>query len=113
MLTNMAAKKSRPRKKVYNLTDQHGLYLRIEPAGGKYWRYKYRFAGKQKVGAGCGASEILLGFCNWLETTQSFKHLVTVNKSGLFMLSRPNSTHALLNASFITRCPQKRKGDNF
>ncbi|MCL1908726.1 MAG: integrase arm-type DNA-binding domain-containing protein [Holophagaceae bacterium] len=49
MLTDLAAKNSRPREKVYNLTDQHGLYLRIEPAGGKYWRYKYWFGGKQKV----------------------------------------------------------------
>jgi Arm DNA-binding domain len=26
-----------------------GLYLHITPAGGKLWRYNYRFGGKQKT----------------------------------------------------------------
>lgn len=30
------------------LTDEKGLYLEVLPAGGKYWRLKYRFAGKEK-----------------------------------------------------------------
>jgi len=28
--------------------DGHGLYLELTPAGGRYWRMKYRFAGKEK-----------------------------------------------------------------
>ena len=28
--------------------DGGGLYLEITPAGGRYWRLKYRFAGKEK-----------------------------------------------------------------
>lgn len=28
--------------------DGHGLYLEISPAGGRYWRMKYRHAGKEK-----------------------------------------------------------------
>ncbi|WP_338150094.1 Arm DNA-binding domain-containing protein [Burkholderia multivorans] len=38
-----------PHEKPYRLTDGDGLYLEITPSGGKYWRFKYRFAGKQKV----------------------------------------------------------------
>jgi integrase len=30
------------------LFDERGLYLEIAPAGGKWWRFKYRFAGKEK-----------------------------------------------------------------
>lgn len=28
--------------------DSHGLYLEVLPGGGKYWRLKYRFGGKEK-----------------------------------------------------------------
>jgi integrase len=35
----------RPRAR---LADGHGLYLEVLPAGGKYWRWKYRHAGKEK-----------------------------------------------------------------
>jgi integrase len=30
------------------LADEHGLYLELLPNGGKYWRLKYRHAGKEK-----------------------------------------------------------------
>ena len=29
--------------------DGHGLYLEVTPKGGRYWRLKYRFAGKEKL----------------------------------------------------------------
>ncbi|MGQ0833498.1 MAG: Arm DNA-binding domain-containing protein [Gammaproteobacteria bacterium] len=34
-----------PRK----LFDARGLYLHVMPNGGRYWRYNYRFNGKQKT----------------------------------------------------------------
>ena len=34
--------------KPYKMSDGGGLYLEVDPAGGKYWRFKYRFAGKEK-----------------------------------------------------------------
>lgn len=30
-------------------TDGRGLFLQVAPTGGKYWRYAYRFGGKQKT----------------------------------------------------------------
>lgn len=30
------------------MTDGGGLFLLVSPAGGKWWRYSYRFEGKQK-----------------------------------------------------------------
>lgn len=34
--------------KPYKLSDAGGLYLEVTPAGGKWWRLKYRFGGKEK-----------------------------------------------------------------
>jgi hypothetical protein len=31
------------------LFDGDGLYLLLSPSGGKLWRFKYRFAGKDKL----------------------------------------------------------------
>lgn len=47
-LTHIAIKNAKPREKAYKLADEKGLFLFITPNGGKYWRFKYRFAGKEK-----------------------------------------------------------------
>ncbi|MCW0080569.1 tyrosine-type recombinase/integrase [Burkholderia pseudomallei] len=47
-LTDAEIRNAPAREKPYRLTDGSGMYLEISPAGGKYWRFKYRFAGKEK-----------------------------------------------------------------
>ena len=47
-LTDVEVRSARPREKSYRLADGAGMYLEVSPAGGKYWRLKYRFAGKEK-----------------------------------------------------------------
>jgi len=47
-LTDVAIRKAAPREKPYRLADGGGMYLEVSPAGGKYWRFKYRFTGKEK-----------------------------------------------------------------
>ncbi len=47
-LTDRAIKSAKPEGKVQRLYDTGGLYLEISPTGGKWWRLKYRFAGKEK-----------------------------------------------------------------
>lgn len=47
-LTDMQAKKAAPKDKPYRLSDAAGMYLEVTPGGGKYWRLKYRIAGKEK-----------------------------------------------------------------
>ncbi len=49
MLTDRAIRALRPREKPYKRSDEKGLYLLIKPTGSKYWRLKYRYAGKEKV----------------------------------------------------------------
>ena len=48
-LTDRAVKAATPGEKTRRLTDGFGLYLQIEPTGGKLWRYRYRFGGKEKM----------------------------------------------------------------
>jgi integrase len=47
-LTALKVKNARPAAKIRRLFDGAGLYLEISPKGGKWWRYKYRYAGKEK-----------------------------------------------------------------
>jgi len=39
---------ARQTDKPYRLHDEKGLYLEVSPSGGKWWRFKYRFGGKEK-----------------------------------------------------------------
>lgn len=47
-LADTTVRKARPADKRYRLFDEKGLYLEVAPTGGKWWRFKYRFAGKEK-----------------------------------------------------------------
>lgn len=47
-LSDTAIRKAKPADKVQRLFDGNGLYLEISPAGGRYWRLKYRYLGKEK-----------------------------------------------------------------
>ncbi len=40
---------AKPGEGAYKLVDGGGLYLLVSPAGAKYWRYNYRYAGKRKT----------------------------------------------------------------
>lgn len=48
-LTAVAVKNAKPGEKPLKLTDGGGMFLLIDPKGGKYWRLAYRFVGKQKT----------------------------------------------------------------
>ncbi|MES2353284.1 MAG: integrase arm-type DNA-binding domain-containing protein [Pseudomonadota bacterium] len=47
-LTDTAIRNAKPADKPIRLFDGGGLYLEISPNGGKWWRFKYRFDGKEK-----------------------------------------------------------------
>lgn len=46
-LTAMEIRNAKPLEKPYKLADGGGMYLEIVPNGSKYWRLKFRFAGKE------------------------------------------------------------------
>jgi integrase len=47
-LTNAAIINAKPSNKAIRLFDGGGLYLEVAPSGGKWWRLKYRYNGKEK-----------------------------------------------------------------
>jgi hypothetical protein len=47
-LTDNAVRNAKPGKKPIRLFDGGGLYVEVSPTGGKWWRLKYRFDGKEK-----------------------------------------------------------------
>lgn len=48
-LSDVKARNAKGRMKRYKLSDAEGLYLIVMPAGGKYWRFDYRYDGKRKT----------------------------------------------------------------
>jgi hypothetical protein len=48
-LTDTEIRKAKAKEKAYSLNDRGGLYLWITPAGGKLWRWAYRFDRKEKL----------------------------------------------------------------
>lgn len=47
-LTDTKVKNAKPAGKPYKLYDLKGLYLHVLPGGGKSWRFRYHFAGKER-----------------------------------------------------------------
>ena len=47
-LNDPKIRKARGKERAYKLSDGAGMYLLVTPASQKYWRLKYRFAGKEK-----------------------------------------------------------------
>src|SRR5450631_84806 len=48
-LTDTAIKAAKPAAKPYKLFDERGLYLLVNPRGGRLWRLKYRVDGREKL----------------------------------------------------------------
>ncbi len=48
-LTATQIQKAKPKEKDYKLFDGNGLFLLVAKTGGKRWRLKYRFGGKEKM----------------------------------------------------------------
>lgn len=47
-LTARQVETAKPKDKDYKLSDERGLFLLVKPNGSRYWRMKYRVAGKEK-----------------------------------------------------------------
>ena len=48
-LTVTEVRNVKPTNKAQRLFDGGGLYVEVTPSGGRYWRWKYRFSGKEKL----------------------------------------------------------------
>jgi hypothetical protein len=47
-LTDNSIRAAKHGEKPIKLSDERGLFLLLQPSGGKLWRLKYRVAGKEK-----------------------------------------------------------------
>jgi integrase len=48
-LSDTKIRAAKPRQKPFKMFDTDGLYLVITPAGGRWWRQRYRWGGKEKL----------------------------------------------------------------
>lgn len=49
MLSDTRIRNTKPAKRPQKLFDERGLYLLLQPSGARWWRLKYRYAGKEKL----------------------------------------------------------------
>jgi hypothetical protein len=49
MLTDVAIRKEKPGRTPRKLFDYGGLYLLLNPDGSRWWRFKYRISGREKL----------------------------------------------------------------
>ncbi|OHD02963.1 MAG: integrase [Sphingopyxis sp. RIFCSPHIGHO2_01_FULL_65_24] len=47
-LSDIAIRNAKPREKPFKMGDSLGLFLLVQPSGGKLWRLKYRIHGREK-----------------------------------------------------------------
>lgn len=48
-LNDVKIRNAKPKDKAYKLADEKGLFLHVTTKNQKYWRLKYRYAGKEKL----------------------------------------------------------------
>ena len=48
-LSDIAIRNAKASNKVFKLYDEQGLFIQVTPSGGKWWRLKFRFGGKEKL----------------------------------------------------------------
>lgn len=48
-ITDIIARTAKAKDKPYKFSDGDSLFLLVTPTGGKWWRFKYRFGGKEKL----------------------------------------------------------------
>lgn len=48
-LTDTKVRYAKPEEKEYSLVDGDGMSLLVKPSGSKYWRFRFRFGGKQHL----------------------------------------------------------------
>jgi Arm DNA-binding domain/Phage integrase central domain len=48
VLSDTKIRNAKPTEKPYKLSDSGGLFLLVQPTGSRWWRLKYRYAGKER-----------------------------------------------------------------
>lgn len=48
-LSDARIRSAKPKSAPYKVFDTDGLFLSVQPSGAKWWRQRYRFAGKERL----------------------------------------------------------------
>ena len=99
-LTDVKVKTAKPKEKPYKLADGGGMYLLINANGSKYWRIKYRFAGKEKMLSICFAGR------RTRKTQRSQKNPRCWKRPGRSKERRESGSANELEKHFRGRCPR-------
>lgn len=84
VLSDVQIRNCKPDGTRRRLYDERGLYLEVAPGGGKWWRFKYRFDGKEKlIGLDVYPDVPLAG--RWLDEAKRKCR----DMSGYFKVARP------------------------
>ena len=51
MLTDVTVRNLKSKDKPYKVADERGMYILVQPSGGRLWRFDYRYFGKRKTEA--------------------------------------------------------------
>lgn len=49
VLTDNSIRSAKPREKPYKMGDSGGLFILVHPSGARWWCFKFRVAGKEKL----------------------------------------------------------------
>jgi len=76
-LNDIAIKGAKHGPKPMKLSDEKGLFLLLQPSGGKLWRLKYRFAGKEGSGPASSPTRATSRSCCARERIKASRSLAT------------------------------------
>lgn len=112
MLTDKTIKALAPAEKPYKRSDEKGLYLIVRPDGARWWRFKYRIGGREK----------LLSLGTYPETTlKAARDARDAARAGLLngidpsakrqatKTAKADTLEAVANEWFAAGCPSKRR----
>ncbi|HEY6856454.1 MAG TPA: integrase arm-type DNA-binding domain-containing protein, partial [Mycobacterium sp.] len=92
------ARNAKPAAKTVRMFDRDGLYLEVSPRGGKWWRLKYRYAGKEKRVSPFGElgkgefGTYFIGYSRTPQVTEQMLH-------NMFLGDPPGNTDRILDFS--------------
>ncbi len=72
MLNDTTLRALKPKDRAYKKSDREGLYIYVMPSGGKSWRVKYRFGGKEKT--------YVIGMYPAISLANARKHLARIKE---------------------------------
>ncbi len=104
-ITDVRLKAAKPKAASYSLPDERGLRLEVTPSGGKLWRWKYRFEGKEKLMALGKYPEVSLAGAR--ERRDDGRRLLASGKDPMALRKAAKTAEHVSNANSFAAMTQK------